>query len=238
MIGLSGECRDRNVKAVPSKDNSWCSLLRITPVSITINASESLIRCQAFVPDYKSPTSLLYFDRFCASMRFMQRPVIRSLLIVSCVGAAMTLASCGGVIREVTTSPSTPPIAPPTTSASNNTNVLSPATTPSAVGVCLEQMQFGADGSASPLLCSNGAVNSAAWNYFQSMYPNLFALGEYATQSQVADAVSGMTSPIPDEEDAYCLAKAYYGWQFGISLDPANQVNPENNCASDIPNFP
>ncbi len=101
-------------------------------------------------------------------------------------------------------------------------------------------MQFGADGNASPLLCSDGAVNTLAWTYFDQMYPGLFPIGAYATLSQVQQALTEMESngTIPTEESAYCLAKAYYNWQFGISLDPVNQTGISASCAQDIPNFP
>jgi hypothetical protein len=102
-------------------------------------------------------------------------------------------------------------------------------------------MSFGADGNSSPILCSDGAVNTLAWTYFEQTYPGIFAIGAYATESQVSQAVSQMEAgggTIPTEESAYCLAKAYFGWQFGVSLDPANQVGLSSSCAQDIPNFP
>ncbi len=72
------------------------------------------------------------------------------------------------------------------------------------------------------------------------MYPSVFAIGAYATAAQVQQTVTQMETngTIPTEESAYCLAKAYYGWQFGISLDPANQTGVSSSCAQDIPNFP
>jgi hypothetical protein len=101
-------------------------------------------------------------------------------------------------------------------------------------------MQFGADGNASPILCSDGAVNSLAWTYFDQQYPGIFAVGAYATLSQVQQAVMAMESDgtIPTEESAYCLAKAYFGWEFGVSLDPVNQTGLTSTCAQDIPYFP
>jgi len=128
----------------------------------------------------------------------------------------------------------------PTPTPTPNPLILPPATTPSSVGVCTQQMEFGADGNASPILCSDGAVNTLAWTYFGRMYPSVFAIGAYATAAQVQQTVTQMEAhgTIPTEESAYCLAKAYYGWQFGISLDPANQTGVSSSCAQDIPNFP
>ncbi|HUY09184.1 MAG TPA: hypothetical protein VMW80_07000 [Candidatus Dormibacteraeota bacterium] len=101
-------------------------------------------------------------------------------------------------------------------------------------------MSFGADGNANPILCSDGAVNTLAWTYFDQAYPDIFAIGAYATASQVQQAVTAMEAngTIPTEESAYCLAKAYFGWQFGISLDPANQTGVSSSCAQDIQYFP
>lgn len=119
-----------------------------------------------------------------------------------------------------------------------NPLILAPAATPSSVGICTQQMTFGGDGNASPILCSDGAVNTLAWTYFDQMYPDFFPIGAYATESQVQQAVSQLSPPIPAEESAYCLAKAYYNWQFAVPMDPANQTGVSASCAQDIPNFP
>jgi len=118
-----------------------------------------------------------------------------------------------------------------------NPLILAPATTPSSVGICTQQMSFGVDGNANPILCSDGAVNTIAWSYFDQMYPDILALGAYATEAQVQQAVGQMAPPIPDEEGAYCLAKAYYGWQFATPIDPVYPISG-GTCAQDIPNFP
>jgi hypothetical protein len=99
-------------------------------------------------------------------------------------------------------------------------------------------MSFGVDGNANPIVCTDGAVNTVAWQYFDQMYPDIFALGEYATEGQVSQAVSQMVPPIPDEESAYCLAAAYFGWTFAVNLDPASQVLLSDSCSSDIPDWP
>ena len=158
-------------------------------------------------------------------------------------GVLLLAAGCG--VSPATGGPgSSTPTPPPATSNAptpvSNPLILAPATTPSSVGVCTEQMAFGADGTAGPLLCSDGAVNTLAWTYFDQMYPDIFALGAYATEGQVAQAASQLVpnGTLPTAEDAYCLAKAYYGWQFGVSLDPANELGTGASCAGDIPNFP
>lgn len=156
------------------------------------------------------------------------------LLVVGC-GSTPAASGPTSPPTQAATQQSTPTPAP-----TPNPLILAPATTPSAVGVCTQQMEFGADGNASPILCSDGAANTLAWTYFVRMYPSIFAIGAYATAAQVQQTLAQMEAngTIPTEESAYCLAKAYYGWQFGISLDPANQTGVSSSCAQDIPNFP
>ncbi len=167
---------------------------------------------------------------------------LRSWRVAVAILVLTLLAGCGSApATPLSPSPSSPTPAQQTTSTPTpNPLILAPATTPSSVGVCTQQMSFGADGNASPILCSDGAVNSLAWTYFVQSYPGIFAIGAYATENQVAQAVSQMETngTIPTEESAYCLAKAYYGWQFAISLDPANQTGVTASCSQDIPNFP
>lgn len=152
------------------------------------------------------------------------------LLVVGCAS--------GPTSGAAPSSPSQVPAQQSAPTPTPNPLVLAPATTPSSVGVCTQQMSFGADGNATPILCSDGAVNTLAWTYFDQMYPDIFALGAYATEAQVGQAVSQMVPPLPDEESAYCLAKAYYDWSFAIPMDPVAQVLPGASCATDVPNFP
>lgn len=164
------------------------------------------------------------------------------VLVLLLASLALLVVGCGSTPPSSipTTSPTQAPAQQSTPTPTPNPLILAPATTPSAVGVCTQQMEFGADGNASPILCSDGAVNTLAWTYFDQSYPGIFAIGAYATVNQVAQAVTQMETngTIPTEESAYCLAKAYYGWQFGISLDPANQTGASASCSQDIPNFP
>ncbi len=165
-------------------------------------------------------------------------------LVALLVSFGLLVVGCGST--PAASGPTPPPTqaatqqSTPTPTPTPNPLILAPATTPSAVGVCTQQMQFGADGTAGPILCSDGAVNTLAWTYFDQMYPDIFALGAYATEGQVAQAASQLVpnGTLPTAEDAYCLAKAYYGWQFGVSLDPANELGTGASCAGDIPNFP
>ncbi len=107
------------------------------------------------------------------------------------------------------------------------------------VGVCTEQLSFGADGNADPIVCADGAINTVAWQYFLSESAGLLSAGEYATPPQIQGleaAAQGWTEPIG--ESVYCLAAAYYGWRFAVNLDPESAASSSATCASDIPNWP
>ena len=164
------------------------------------------------------------------------------LLLLASLG--LLVVGCGSTtaVATQTTPPTQAPAQQSTPTPTPNPLILAPATTPSSVGICTQQMSFGADGNASPLLCSDGAVNTLAWTYFNQMYPGIFSIGAYATLSEIQQAVTQLETggPIPDQESAYCLAKAYYGWQFAISLDPANQVGLPggSSCSQDVQYFP
>jgi len=177
--------------------------------------------------------------------RTLNPALIGRMAVSVVIGAIIVSCSSTSEAGYQTSPPAQAPTQQSTSTPTPSPNplVLAPATTPSAVGVCTQQMQFGADGTAGPLLCSDGAINSLAWQYYSPLFPGIFAAGAYATQGQVQQAVAQMvtsnayTGPIG--EGAYCLAKAYYGWQFGLSLDPMNvTVGPGFSCAQDVSNFP
>jgi hypothetical protein len=98
------------------------------------------------------------------------------------------------------------------------------------VGICSEQLSFGADDKAGPLLCSNKEINSLAWKYYAEVsspsnsHLRVMALGPNATPGDVEAAVSSdmnfSTGPV--ECSAYQLAAVYHGWSFGI--DPTSGV--------------
>lgn len=141
--------------------------------------------------------------------------------------------------RPSTTAPTVTTTAPPSTSvgaahpaapvsvvASGGSSVLAPATVPPKVPECTEHLQFGADGTAGPLLCPNGAINTLAWRWYATGLGagtspfTVMALGPDATPAQVGTAMCAdlPTGSIPTVTDAYHLAVAYYGWSFGFDL--------------------
>ena len=146
----------------------------------------------------------------------------------------MVLAACGGAAAGAGGSTVSSPT--PTTASTPTANplILPPATTPSAVGICEQQMSFGT--TASPIRCSNGAVNILAWQYFAKSYAAILGLGAYATPAQIRQVTSHMSVPCSQAEDAYCLAKAYYGWTYSQSRGP--QANIGVTRASSLSPYP
>jgi hypothetical protein len=166
------------------------------------------------------------------------------VLLAACgatgAGTATPTAATQASTATPTAHVATPTAAPsPSPSPTIAPVVLNPATTPSVVGTCTEQLSFGADGNAGPIVCTNGAVNVLAWNYFITSSAGLFAAGSNATPGQIQQLESsaqGWTGPIG--QSVYCLAAAYYGWSFGLNLDPMAQGGGTASCAANIPNWP
>jgi len=105
---------------------------------------------------------------------------------------------------------------------SSSPEVLPPAPGPPVGGLCTAQLTNLADGSVSPLFCSNGDVNRLAWKYFADKNLAVMGLGIFAADTDVAAAIrqdlSGRATNTV-ECGAYQLASVYYGWGFGV--DPA-----------------
>ncbi len=98
---------------------------------------------------------------------------------------------------------------------------LPPATVASAVGLCSEQLQFGADGTVGPATCDDGSVNRLAWEYLvKEADPSVFKLGPNATPEQVQAALCDDLITFPIAALTYELAQTYYGWSFGIDPVP------------------
>ena len=158
--------------------------------------------------------------RICASPRVSASWVaglgVFLTFLAGCAGVTPATTHATGVAQTVAPSPSpspiqaTPTAAPsPSPSPTANPVVLNPATTPSVVGTCSQQLSFGADGNAGPIICTNGAVNVLAWNYFITGSAGLFSAGSDATPGQIEQLESsaqGWTGPIG--QSVYCLAAA------------------------------
>ncbi len=154
--------------------------------------------------------------------------------ILTCLMAVVVLAACGASVhggnpgpvatlsRTASPQASAPPILPveiasPTAvGTSVATRVLPPATVLPAVPLCTTPVQAYQDGNAGPLLCRGGALNVAAWQWFEQ---NLQAPVMAAGPGLSADAqraalcrVGPQNMTVPEAESAYWLAAVYYGW--------------------------
>lgn len=100
--------------------------------------------------------------------------------------------------------------------------VLAPAAVLPVAGLCTTPIFETADGNAEPRFCRDGSINVPAWRAYVSISPNILALGRDATVDQIRAAFTadGKYHPTgPEEQAAYYLAAAYYGWRF--SPDPS-----------------
>ncbi len=108
---------------------------------------------------------------------------------------------------------------------------LPPATVASAVGLCEEQRQFGANGTVGPLTCADGSVNRLAWEYIaEELNPVTFTLGPDATPEEVAAALCEDLDTYPIAEMIYEISSAYYGWSFGLDPVPDSSGEGFNTC--------
>ena len=175
---------------------------------------------------------------------------MRASVAAACTMAALLLAGCGamsGASREAGSSPTplTRATVPTPSTTTPNPDVLAPATSTSQVGICSEPLAYDADGTVRPLLCANGSINALAWAYL-SPGQGYFAAGSNLTPAEAdhLGSTTYRTSTGPIAEDEYCLAKAYYGWQFGVSYNPetfllqAEGLTATASCAADIPDWP
>lgn len=107
-------------------------------------------------------------------------------LVILLAGLALALAGCGGGVSQPVTPGATITEPPPV--ATSNPSILSPASVPSAVGVCSEPITIAPDGHVFPLVCGSSSsnstgvddnfpVNSKAWQQLLPMNGGMFALG-------------------------------------------------------------
>jgi serine/threonine protein kinase len=81
-------------------------------------------------------------------------------------------------------------------------------------------IQYGDDGTASPLFCADGRPNPPVLAYYEELHLHVLRLGIDATPAQVLRAMCSdlrQRSTYPIETDAYYLAQRINGWSFGIS---------------------
>lgn len=78
------------------------------------------------------------------------------------------------------------------------------------------------DGTAGPLICSNGGLNVLAWKFFVPLTPRVLSAGPIVSltnlQAAMCRDVNASHASSAQETSAYELAAAYYGWNF--ATDP------------------
>ena len=138
------------------------------------------------------------------------------VVVVLVVGAGSGTATTSTTTTTTTISRPNPPPKP------NLRAVLPPATTPPEVDECQQQLTFGADGTAGPVKCANGDLNTVAWQYYvKDGHRKILSLGPFATPEQALQAMcQDHSSTIPLELVAYQLAQTYYKWNFAV--DPSS----------------
>ena len=158
-----------------------------------------------------------------------RRPSHRRVPATTTTSIAPTTSS----IATTTTTSTTTSTTSATTAAATR-QVLPPATVPSKVDECTQQLTFEADGNAGPISCANGDLNVLAWEHFASGNPLVMSLGPYATPTQVQAALCAdmQASTIPIETSTYNISALYYGWSFAIDPTSGGCSTPATPTAS------
>jgi serine/threonine protein kinase len=146
---------------------------------------------------------------------------VGAVVLVAVIGGAVAIGAGGSGSRHTTSRSRSTPVTR-STPVNSNRATLPPATVPSKVNECQQQLTFAVDGTAGPLKCANGDLNVIAWRHYAGAAGHLMSVGPFASPPQVLQAmckdISTTTNPL--EQDAYQLAQAYYGWRFVI--DPSS----------------
>ena len=145
---------------------------------------------------------------------------------------ALVAGGCSSTpTASATPTPSSSPVVASSSPAPSSVNgetpvpqqVLAPAPDLPVANLCSAQLTTTADGNATPLLCSTGAVNVQAWRFYASVSASVLGIGLNPTQGQVENAmcddIAHNHASRPEEANGYKLAATYYGWSF--NLDPA-----------------
>ena len=102
------------------------------------------------------------------------------------------------------------------------TQILAPAPDLPVAKLCSKPITVSADGNASPLVCSNGAVNVRAWTYYATISASTLGLGLNPTEGQaeaaICDDLKHNHAMRVEEASGYTLAATYYAWTFNIDV--------------------
>jgi hypothetical protein len=146
-------------------------------------------------------------------------PVLLALVLLSACASQPAAQASPSASPSVSPQPSVSPSSP-----NGETPIarqaLPPATDLPSADLCSAQIQTTADGRATPLVCSSGAVNVLAWKFYSSISASILGLGLNPTQGQAESAVCDDLihnhATRPEEVDGFKLASAYYGWSFVV----------------------
>jgi hypothetical protein len=100
--------------------------------------------------------------------------------------------------------------------------ILPPAKSLPVVALCSQPVITQPDGTASPLICSNGGLNVQAWKFFARLTPRVLGVGPTVSLARLQIAlcrdINVSHASLAQEMGAYELATAYNGWNF--ATDP------------------
>jgi hypothetical protein len=97
--------------------------------------------------------------------------------------------------------------------------VLAPAKVLPLAALCSYKVYVTADGNYNPTFCRGGAINVVAWRAYAPLGVNVMSLGRGATRQVIQSAMCRDMAKtdhatLPEEQYAYELSAAYYGWTF------------------------
>jgi len=93
--------------------------------------------------------------------------------------------------------------------------VLVPATVLPAGALCTTPVKVFQDGNVGPEFCRAGALNVAAWKWYEQLQPPVMAAGpglSPAAQKAALCAIGPQNLTNVESDRAYWLAAVYYGW--------------------------
>ena len=139
------------------------------------------------------------------------------------LATAVLMSGCSNSSNAVGHSPSPVSSPSPIPSASAVARqILPPAKSLPVVALCSQPVIIQTDGTASPLICSNGGLNVQAWKFFARLTPRVLGVGPTVSLARLQIAlcrdVNVSHASLAQEMGAYELATAYNGWNF--ATDP------------------
>lgn len=132
---------------------------------------------------------------------------IGTLIAALVAAAGLLIANSGGVSGS-------------SSEEKRHTRALPPASAAPKVGLCKEQLEFAADGTAGPLTCLDGDLNVLAWEHYARIDRLVMSLGPEATPVQVGQAMCSdltLETTVPEEEQAFAIANIYNNWNFAVA---------------------